>query len=92
MSDLFTVLHNKNIVIPDNIREVLSECKGYTLYNTTEELSEAATNGKNNDEFEVKYDIPGKGMYVEAVVQRVKMGYRQIIQKLTCAEGILKRW
>ncbi len=74
MSDLFTVLHNKNIVIPDNIREVLSECKGYTLYNTTEELSEAATNGKNNDEFEVKYDIPGKGMYVEAVVQRVKNG------------------
>lgn len=74
MSDLFAVLQDKNIELPDNIREVLSECKGYTVYNTTGALSEAATNGKENAEFEVKYDVPGKGEYVEAVVQRVKNG------------------
>jgi hypothetical protein len=42
------------------------------VFNTTDELAVAATNGKN--QFEVKYDIPGKGEYTEAVVQRVKNG------------------
>mgnify|MGYP000246035217 CR=1 FL=1 len=74
MNDLLNVLNDKNIVIPENIREVLSECKGYTVYNTNEELSDAATNGKDNAEFDVKYDVPGKGVYIEAVVQRVKNG------------------
>lgn len=74
MSNLLTVLNVKNIIIPNNIREVLTECKSYTVFNTTGELSDAATNGKDNAEFEVKYDVPGKGLYVEAIVQRVKNG------------------
>lgn len=37
-------------------------------------MANAATNGKDNVEFEVEYDIPGKGEYLEAVVQRVKNG------------------
>ncbi|WP_449258600.1 DUF4914 family protein [Chlorobium limicola] len=74
MIDLLTVLNDKNIIIPNNIREVLTECRSYTVFNTTEELSDAATNGKDNAEFEVKYDVSGKGIYMEAVVQRVKNG------------------
>ncbi|MEE9905106.1 MAG: DUF4914 family protein [Chlorobium sp.] len=74
MSNLLTVLNDKNIIIPNNIREVLTECKSYTVFNTTGELSDAATNGKDNAEFEVKYDVSGKGIYTEAVVQRVKNG------------------
>ena len=74
MTNLLTVLNDKNIIIPNNIREVLTECRSYTVFNTTGELSDAATNGKDNIEYEVKYDVPGKGIYAEAVVQRVKNG------------------
>ena len=74
MSNLLTVLNGKNIIVPDNISQLLKECKSYTVFNTSEELANAATNGKDNLEFEVKYDVPGKGNYVEAIVQRVKNG------------------
>ncbi|RIJ46576.1 DUF4914 family protein [Maribellus luteus] len=74
MNDLLSVLKSKNIIVPDNIAQLLNECKSYTVFNTTEELAEASTNGKENAEFEVEYDVPGKGPYVEAIVQRVKNG------------------
>ena len=74
MSNLLTVLNSKNIIVPDNISTLLNECKSYTVFNTSEELAIAATNGIENMEFEVSYDVPGKGNYVEAIVQRVKNG------------------
>jgi hypothetical protein len=74
MNNLLNVLNEKNIILPGNITELLTGCKSFTVFNTTEELAEAATNGKENSEYEVGYDIPGKGNYVEAVVQRVKNG------------------
>jgi hypothetical protein len=70
--NFFEVLQERNIELSDDIRSLLSECKSLTVFNTTDELAVAATNGKN--QFEVKYDIPGKGEYTEAVVQRVKNG------------------
>lgn len=72
MSDLLKDLEKKNIVLPDNIKAVLNDCKSYTVFNTTNELAVAATQGKAS--FEVKYNVPGKGDYVEANVQRVKNG------------------
>lgn len=74
MENLVNVLKEKKINLPDNIAELLNECKNYTVYNTTEELADASTNGIENPVFEVQYDVPGKGSYVEAVVQRVKNG------------------
>ena len=74
MDNLLTVLKGKKIVVPENISELLNGCKRYQVFNTPSELADAATNGKNNPEYEVGYDIPGKGHYVEAVVQRVKNG------------------
>jgi len=74
VENLLTVLKEKKITLPDNIFDILNGCKSYTIFNTTDELADAATNGKNNVEFEVKYDVPGKGNYVEAIVQRVKNG------------------
>jgi hypothetical protein len=74
MNELFEVLKRKNITLPDKVTGLLQSCKSYTFFNTTNELAGAATNGKENIEFEVKYDIPGRGEYVEAVVQRVKNG------------------
>jgi len=70
----FEILEHKGLTLPDNVSTLLKECKSFTYFDTTAELSDAATNGKDNVEFEVAYDIPGKGSYTEAVVQRVKNG------------------
>jgi hypothetical protein len=70
--DLFGILKEKNIVLADNIQNLLEECKSYTVYNTTAALAEASTQGKS--QFEVKYEVPGKGEFTEVIVQRVKNG------------------
>ncbi len=74
MEELFNVLKSKNISLPANINSLLKEAKSVTFFNTTEELANASTNGKHNAEFEVKYDVPGKGEYTEVIVKRVKNG------------------
>ncbi|TLX78337.1 DUF4914 family protein [Labilibacter sediminis] len=74
MKDLIEVLNGKGIALPENVSNLLKEAKSVSFFNTTEELANAATNGKENLEFEVKYDVPGKGEYTEAVVHRVKNG------------------
>lgn len=72
MSDLIKQLKDKKVELPANIVSLLENCKSVKYFNTTDELVEAATNGQK--EYEVKYDIPEKGEYVEAVVQKVKNG------------------
>ncbi len=74
MNKLFGVLEEKNIQLPENIISVLQECKSLSVFDSTLELADAATNGKDNSEFHVNYDIPGKGEYTEAIVHRVKNG------------------
>lgn len=74
MSELFRLLEKKNIHLPQNIVEVLQECKSLSVFNSTDELADASTNGRENDEYQVKYDVPGKGEYTEVVVHRVKNG------------------
>lgn len=72
MSNLIKQLKEKKVQLPENVISLLENCKGVKFFNTTDELVEASTNGEK--EFEVKYDVPGKGEYVEAVVQKVKNG------------------
>ncbi len=74
MNKLFSILEEKNIQLPENIQSVLKECKSLTIFNSTVDLAEAATNGKENSEYHVKYDIPEKEEYTEAIVHRVKNG------------------
>ncbi len=74
MKNLFNILEEKKINVPANISDVLKNCKSLSVFNTTEDLAIAATNGKENSEFLVKYNIPGKGEYTEAVIHRVKNG------------------
>ncbi|MCF6333323.1 MAG: DUF4914 family protein [Draconibacterium sp.] len=75
MKDLFEVLKKKNINLPENIISLLRDCKSYSVFNSTGELAIAATNNdKGNNEFEVKYDIPGKGGFTEVIVHKVTNG------------------
>ena len=74
MTDLFKLLEEKKLTLPENISSLLQACKQLSVFDTTQDLANAACNGKENDEFEVKYDIPGKGFYTEATVHRVRNG------------------
>lgn len=74
MKDLFTILTNKGIALPDNVKHILKGSKKFTVYNATLELSQAATEKPENNEFNVSYTIPGKGDFLEAIVHRVKNG------------------
>jgi len=74
MKDLFEILQKRKVQLPDNVQQLLKECKSFNFYNTTQELADASTGYKDRDKFEVKYDIPGKGEFTEVIVHRVKNG------------------
>ena len=71
---MITTLEKKGIKVPDQIKDILNNAPKVHFFNTTDELIVAATNGADNATFEVKYDVPGKGEYVEAVVHKVSKG------------------
>ncbi len=64
----------EQIGLPDQVVEVLKSCRSYTVFNSVDELVEAATGGRGNNTYEVKYEISGKGLYTEAIVHRVNNG------------------
>lgn len=74
MNDFFKVIEEKKIQLPQNVIDVLKNCKKATFYESTDDLCIASTNGIENNEWDVKYDIPGKGEVIEANVHRVKNG------------------
>jgi hypothetical protein len=65
---------NIEFEIPQKLREVLSECKGYTVARSKIELYQLAIRDAVNGVHEVAYDVPGKGRVVEARVCQVKNG------------------
>lgn len=48
--------------------------KGIRLFETYESLAEASLGGSQNLQYEVKYEVPGKGEIVEAIVHKVSNG------------------
>ena len=74
MKDFFKIIEKKKIAIPDDAFFLLSSCKSFSVFNNVDELAIAAVNGKDNNYFEVKYDVPGKGEFTEAIVHRVTNG------------------
>jgi hypothetical protein len=74
MESIFKILEEKKIVLPDDVFILLNNCKNHTVFNTVEQLALTAVGGENNNAFEVKYDIPGKGEFTEAIIHRVTNG------------------
>lgn len=60
--------------LSDEVREMLSQAPDVILPQTREELIEMAMGGNGNMEYEVAYDVPGKGRIVEANVVRARNG------------------
>jgi len=59
---------------PAEAVEVLSHSPKVTIASTTAELVDLACGGANSSTFEVAYEVPGQGRYVEANVARVRNG------------------
>ncbi len=74
MSKLITNLEKAGVTVPVELLDVLNSCKNYTVFNSVEELRIAALGGSDNNSYEVKYDVPGKGEYTEAIIHRVSNG------------------
>jgi hypothetical protein len=74
MKELLNALATKKIILPDNVVELLNSSANLKVFNTVDELALAAVGGPNSNRFEVKYEVPGKGEYTEAIVHRVKNG------------------
>jgi hypothetical protein len=64
----------KKIKLPADTRALLGKCKSCTGFNSSAELVDASLGGKENNFFEVKYQVEGKGEVSEAVVHRVTNG------------------
>lgn len=74
MENIIQLLKNKNITLPSDTINLISNSKSYKVYSTVEQLAEASTGGSANDSLKVCYDLPGKGEYIEAIVNRVNNG------------------
>ncbi|HKK82532.1 MAG TPA: DUF4914 family protein, partial [Prolixibacteraceae bacterium] len=74
MENILDKCKQNQVVLPAELEDVIANCKSITLFDTTEQLADASTGGKDNNEFEVKYNVEGKGEVVEAVIHRVKNG------------------
>ncbi len=74
MKEYLKKLKENHVSLPVDILELLEGAKSVTLFNTVQELADAATGGNGELSFEVSYDIPGKGPFVEAIVHKVKNG------------------
>ena len=74
MNDLFKVLKKNKITLPDEIHILLTGCRKLSVFNSVEQLANIAVGGENSNTFEVKYTIPGKGDYTEAIIHRVTNG------------------
>jgi hypothetical protein len=64
----------KIIDLPDEIKEVLKNCKNLIIAKTIQELAVLSTKDEKNGFHEVSYDIKDKGKVIEAQVCKVKNG------------------
>ncbi|HMO85254.1 MAG TPA: DUF4914 family protein, partial [Lacipirellulaceae bacterium] len=60
--------------LPADVQELLSSARSVWWAPSKQALLDAACGGPDSNQFEVSYDIPGQGPYVEAVVNRVRNG------------------
>ena len=74
MNNFISNLEKKGIKLPAETVDILLNCRSARVFNTVQELAIASLGGEGNNIFEVKYDVPGKGMYTEAIVHRVTNG------------------
>lgn len=68
------ILENAGAFLPASVSGLLRNCREFTLFNTTDELLHAAMGSADALTCDVVYDIPGKGLYTEAILHKVRNG------------------
>ncbi len=74
MSELFRILEQKKIQLPDDAVAILKGCKSFQVFDTVKQLANAAVGGEGNNYFEVKYALPHQEMVTEVIVHKVTNG------------------
>ncbi|MFW5726049.1 MAG: DUF4914 family protein, partial [Bacteroidota bacterium] len=67
-------MEKKRMNLPTEAANLIEKAPRFTVFDTVEQLADAAVNGKDSNYFEVKYDVPGKGETTEAIIHRVTNG------------------
>ncbi len=67
-------MEKKRIILPAEAEKLISNAPSFTVFNTVEELADAAVNGSGSNYFDVKYQVEGKGEVAEAIIHRVTNG------------------
>lgn len=62
------------LVLPNELNQLIRRGMKITIPETRNDLLEMAMGGKDTNLYEVEYDVPGKGRFVEATVARCKNG------------------
>jgi hypothetical protein len=60
--------------LPGDLRDVLENCRSLTIAESTEQLVELSLGGSDDGQFEVGYDVPGRGWVPEVDVVRARNG------------------
>ena len=64
----------ENVELPDEVEELIAACPKYIVAHNEQQLVDLSVRDAKNGCQEVKYDIPGRGEVVEAVVCKVRNG------------------
>ncbi|KXS48059.1 MAG: hypothetical protein AWL62_2215, partial [Halanaerobium sp. T82-1] len=64
----------ENVELPEEVEELLAACPKYIVAHNEQQLEDLSVRDAKNGCQEVKYDIPGRGEVVEAVVCKVRNG------------------
>ncbi|MDW8307737.1 MAG: DUF4914 family protein [Verrucomicrobiales bacterium] len=64
----------KRFNAPPEAIEIFTRCRSVVVPQSIQELVDMACGGPDQDYYEVAYDVPGRGRFVEATVARVRNG------------------
>jgi hypothetical protein len=72
MNKIAEILHKKQNLLPEDVIDILNNCRSYRFFDSVDQLEIAAVNG--GDRFDVKYVVPQKGEITEAIIHKVTNG------------------
>ncbi len=74
MNQLFEILDKAKVALPPDARTILDTCKSFRVFDTVQQLAEAAVGGPGSLQYEVQYTLPDNKVVTEAIVHKVTNG------------------
>ena len=74
MNQLFEILDKAKVGLPLDARTILDTCKSFRVFDTVQQLAEAAVGGPDSLQYEVQYTLPDNKVVTEAIVHKVTNG------------------